>query len=158
MRWSSCCRHLMSVSKRTNPYIWRRSGKKVFTACVQNTWVISEVLHTVCFLFKNEFILKNTFTGLHVISIVFYHSASTFGQVFYSCLNAFVLMCLITQVTSLDTSSMLLKRFPLNSFFGTSQSLMGSAHQTLTCSQNWRNHCVGKASEALRRCLTRWPE
>jgi hypothetical protein len=28
-----------------------------------NTWVISEVLHTVCFLFKNEFILQNTFTG-----------------------------------------------------------------------------------------------
>jgi hypothetical protein len=29
-----------------------------------NTWVISEVLHTVCFLFKNKFILQNTFTGL----------------------------------------------------------------------------------------------
>jgi hypothetical protein len=29
-----------------------------------NTWVISKVLHTVCFLFKNEFILQNTFTGL----------------------------------------------------------------------------------------------
>jgi hypothetical protein len=28
------------------------------------TRVISEVLHTVCFLFKNEFILQNTFTGL----------------------------------------------------------------------------------------------
>jgi hypothetical protein len=27
-------------------------------------WVISEVLHTVCFLFKNEFILQNTFTGI----------------------------------------------------------------------------------------------
>jgi hypothetical protein len=31
---------------------------------VLNTWAISEVLHTVCFLFKNEFILQNTFTGL----------------------------------------------------------------------------------------------
>jgi hypothetical protein len=29
-----------------------------------NTWVISNVLHTVCFLFKNEFILQNTITGL----------------------------------------------------------------------------------------------
>jgi hypothetical protein len=29
-----------------------------------NTWVISKVLHTVCFLFKNEFILQNTFAGL----------------------------------------------------------------------------------------------
>jgi hypothetical protein len=27
-------------------------------------WFISEVLHTVCFIFKNEFILQNTFTGL----------------------------------------------------------------------------------------------
>jgi hypothetical protein len=29
-----------------------------------NAWVISKVLHTVCFLFKNELILQNTFTGL----------------------------------------------------------------------------------------------
>jgi hypothetical protein len=32
--------------------------------CIKITWVISEVLHTVCFLFKNEFILQNTFTVL----------------------------------------------------------------------------------------------
>jgi hypothetical protein len=31
--------------------------------------------------------------------------------------------------------------------------VLGSANQTLTCSQNWRNHSVGNASEALRRCL-----
>jgi hypothetical protein len=30
----------------------------------EHTWVISKVLHTVCFLFKNKFILQNTFTGL----------------------------------------------------------------------------------------------
>jgi hypothetical protein len=29
-----------------------------------HTWVISKDLHTVRFLFKNEFILQNTFTGL----------------------------------------------------------------------------------------------
>jgi hypothetical protein len=28
------------------------------------TWVISKVLHTVRFPFKNEFVLQNTFTGL----------------------------------------------------------------------------------------------
>jgi hypothetical protein len=28
----------------------------------------------------------------------------------------------------------------------------------LTCSQNWRNHYVGNASEALRWCLMRWPK
>ena len=30
--------------------------------------------------------------------------------------------------------------------------------EPLTCSQNWRNHSVGNASEALRRCLKWWPE
>jgi hypothetical protein len=38
-----------------------------------------------------------------------------------------LLMRVITQVTSLDTSSVLLKRFPWSGFFGTSQSLVGWA-------------------------------
>jgi hypothetical protein len=38
-----------------------RSGR---LELVGNKWGISEVLHTVCFLFKNEFILQNTFTAL----------------------------------------------------------------------------------------------
>jgi hypothetical protein len=38
-------------------HVFRRSAFRY-------TWVVSEVLHTVCFLFKNEFILQNTFTGL----------------------------------------------------------------------------------------------
>jgi hypothetical protein len=38
-----------------------------------------------------------------------------------------LLMRLITQVTSLDL---------ISGFFGTSQSLVDSTHQTLTCSQN----------------------
>jgi len=54
------------------------------------TWVISKVLHNVRFLFKNEFIVQNTFTAFNVISIVLYHSGPTFGQVLYSCQNAFV--------------------------------------------------------------------
>jgi hypothetical protein len=33
----------------------------------KNTLVISKVLHIVRFLFKNEFILQNTFTGLQCI-------------------------------------------------------------------------------------------
>ena len=32
--------------------------------CLLITWVISKLLHTVRFLFKSEFILQNTFTGL----------------------------------------------------------------------------------------------
>jgi hypothetical protein len=54
------------------------------------TWVISEVLRTVCFLFKNEFILKNTFRGLQCNLIVLYHSGPTFGKVLYCCEDVFV--------------------------------------------------------------------
>jgi hypothetical protein len=69
-------------------------------------WVISEVLHTVCLLFKNEFILQNTLQAFNVISIVLYHSSPTFGQVLYSCLDAFV-------VDASDYSGHLI-RHPLN--------------------------------------------
>jgi hypothetical protein len=62
-----------------------------FFGRLPSTWVISEVLHTVCFLFKNEFILQNTFTDLQsTLSIVLYHSSLTFGKGLYSCLDAFV--------------------------------------------------------------------
>jgi hypothetical protein len=124
-----------------------------------HTWVISKVLHTVCFLFKNDFILQNTFTGLQCnLHCALSQRSNVLGK---SCIPVWtpsLLICLITQVTSLDTSSMLLKRFPRNGFFGTSQRLVDWAHQTLTCSQNWRNHSVGNASEALRKCLMRWRE
>jgi hypothetical protein len=53
------------------------------------TWVISKVLHTVRFLFKNEFIFKISLQAFNVISIVLYHSGPTFGQVLYSCQDAF---------------------------------------------------------------------
>jgi hypothetical protein len=39
-------------------------GKNFAEELTVSTWVISEVLHNVCFLFENEFILQNTFTGL----------------------------------------------------------------------------------------------
>ena len=42
--------------------------------------------------------------------------------------------------------------------FPTRRTVLTWAHQTLTCSQNWRNHSVGNASAALRKCLMRWPE
>jgi hypothetical protein len=55
-----------------------------------STWVISKVLHTVYFLFKNEIFYKIHLQAFNVISIVLYHSAPTFEQVLFSCLNAFV--------------------------------------------------------------------
>jgi hypothetical protein len=63
----------------------------------------------------------NLFYKIHlqafiIISIVLYDSGPTFGQVLYSCLDAFFLMRLITRVASLDTSKFL-KRFPQSGFF-----------------------------------------
>jgi hypothetical protein len=54
--------------------------------------------------------------AFNVISIVLYHSVPTFGKVLYSCPPS-LLMRLITQATSSDTSSMLLKHFPRRGFF-----------------------------------------
>jgi hypothetical protein len=63
----------------------------------------------------------NLFYKIHlqafsVISIVLYHSGPTFGQVLFPVTTPALLMCLITQVTSLD-ASLFLKRFPRSCFF-----------------------------------------
>jgi hypothetical protein len=55
-----------------------------------NTWVISDVLHTVCFLFKMDLFYKIHLQDFNVISIVLYHNGPTFGKFLYSCLDAFV--------------------------------------------------------------------
>jgi hypothetical protein len=59
------------------------------------------------FSLKMNLFYKIHLQAFNVISVVLYHSGPTFGQVLYSSLDAFVFyvsMCLITQVTSLDTS------------------------------------------------------
>jgi hypothetical protein len=50
--------------------------------------------------------------AFNVISIVFYHSGPTFGQVLYSCLDAFVADASDYSGHLIDTSSVPLKRFP----------------------------------------------
>jgi hypothetical protein len=77
--------------------------------------------------------------AFNIISIVVYHSGPTFGKVLYSCLEAFV-------VDASDYSGHLIRHllnaseaFPTEwflQFVGTCQSQVGSAHKTLTCSQN----------------------
>ena len=69
-----------------------------------HTCVISKLLHTVPFLFKNEFIYKIHLQVFHVISIVLYHSSPTFGQVLYCCHIAFV-------VDASDYSGHLIRHF-----------------------------------------------
>jgi hypothetical protein len=80
-----------------------------------HSWVISEVLHTVCFLLKNEFILQNTFTGLQCnLHWRFITVVQRLGKSCIPVCTPSLLKRLITQVTSLDTFSMLLKHFPRN--------------------------------------------
>jgi hypothetical protein len=82
------------------------------------------------FCLKMDLFYKINLQPLNVISIVLYHSGQTFGQFLYSCLDAFVF-------DASDYSDDLIRHlvnaseaFPHCGFFGTSQSLVGSAHQT----------------------------
>jgi hypothetical protein len=118
--------------------------KLFFSLTKEFTWFISNVLHTVCFLFKNEFILKINLQAFNVISIVLYHGGPTFGKVLYSCLDAFV-------VDVSDYSGHLLRHllnaseaFPTEWFlqfweqvkvWWAEATRLSSAHQTFTCSE-----------------------
>jgi hypothetical protein len=66
-----------------------------------------------------------------------------------------LLMRLITHVISLDTSSMLLKRFPRSGFFNFGNKSKSGGLSPPDFDLFRRNHSVGNASEALRRCLMR---
>jgi hypothetical protein len=88
------------------------------------------------FSLKMNLFYKIHLQAFNVISIVLYNSGLTFGKVLYSCLDAFV-------VNVSDYSGHLIRHllnaseaFPTEWFLrNNSQSLVGSAHQTLTCSQ-----------------------
>ena len=86
-------------------------------SCYSCTWVISKVLHTVRFLLKNEFILQNKFTGLQCN---LHCALSQWSNVWASLVflsGLLLCWCVWLLVTSLDTTSMLLKRFPQSGFF-----------------------------------------
>jgi hypothetical protein len=69
------------------------------------------------FPLKMNLLYKIHLQAFNVISIVLYHISPTFGQVCIPISTPSFLMSLITQVTSLDISSMFLKRFPRSGFF-----------------------------------------
>jgi hypothetical protein len=96
------------------------------------------------FSLKVNLFYKIHLQTFNVIYIVLYHSGPTFVQVLYSSLDAFVF----------DASGY--SGHLIRHFLNASEAFW--AHQTLTWSQNWRNHSMGNASEALRMCLMRWPE
>jgi hypothetical protein len=127
---------------------------------------------------KMNLFYKIRLQAFNVISIVLYHSCPMFGKVLYSCLDAFVFDVSDYSVHLIRHLLNASEAFPTEWFlpfweqfkvcWAAHQTwtcaqnwrvrVWWSAHQTLTCSQNWRNHSVGNASEALRRCLMRWPE
>jgi len=96
---------------------------------IRNNWVVSKFLHTVRFLFKNKFILKIYLYSFDVISIVLYQSGPTFGQVLYSCQDAFVVAASDYSghpIRHLLSASEAFPHGVVSSFLGTSQRLVGS--------------------------------
>jgi hypothetical protein len=91
------------------------------------------------FCSKMNLFYKIHLQAFNVISIVLYHSGPTFGQALYSCQDAFVVDHLITWVTSLDTSSMLLKHFPQSGFFNFGNKSSGGLMSGLY--GGWGNTC-----------------
>ena len=63
---------------------------KIFPKASVYTLVISKVLHTVRFVFKMILFYKLHPQAFNAISIVLYHNGPTFGEVLYSCQDAFV--------------------------------------------------------------------
>jgi hypothetical protein len=62
-------------------------------------------LHAVCFLFKNEFILQNTFTGIQYnLHCALSQRSNVWAILVFLSERLRFLMCLITQITSLGTS------------------------------------------------------
>jgi hypothetical protein len=124
------------------------------------TWVISWTLYV--FSLKMNLFYKIHLQAFNVISIVLYHSGPTFGQVLYSCVDAFV-------VDASDYSGHLIRHllhvseaFPTEWFLRNKSKSSGLSPPDLDLFPKFdlfrRNHSVGNASEALRSCLMRWPE
>jgi hypothetical protein len=97
--------------------------------------------------------------AFNVISIVLYHSGPTFGQVFYSCLDAFF-------VDASDYSGHLIRHllsasetFPTEWFLQFCEQVTKSGGLSPPDFDLFRrNHSVENASEALRRYLMRRTE
>jgi len=132
--WGHLIRHLLNASEAfptewflqfwEQVKVWwahvrtvRRVGKHLPSILSQNfrycTWGMRPRV-----IVQNEFLFQNIFTGLHCNPHCAYHSV--FQRLGKSCIpvsTPSLLMRPITGVTSLDTSSMLPKRFPRSGFF-----------------------------------------
>jgi hypothetical protein len=80
-------------------------------------WVIYKSSTPYVFSLKVNLFYKIHLQVFNVISIVLYHSGPTFGQVLYSCQDAFVVDASDYSGHLIDTSSMLLTRFPRRGIF-----------------------------------------
>jgi hypothetical protein len=98
-------------------------------------WVISEVLHTVCFLFKNEFVLQNTFTGLqyNLQCALSQRSNVWTNLVFLSeRLRCWCVWLLRSPHLTPPQCFRSVSHGVGSSILGTRESLVGSAHHTFT--------------------------
>jgi homogentisate 1,2-dioxygenase len=103
------------------------------------------------FSLKMNLFYKIHLQAFNVISTVFYHSGPTFGQVLYSCLDDFVFYafdCSGHPIRHLLSAS---EAFPTEWFLRNKSKSGGLSPPDFDLVR--RNHSVGNASEALRRCL-----
>ena len=125
--------------------LWECPSKSLYSSFT--TWVISKVLYTVRFLLKNVFILQNAFTGPQCnLHCALSQRSNVLGYSSIPVRTSSFLMCLITRVTSLDTSSVLLKPYPRSGFFsfGNIQSLMGSCQDCTAGGEALATHIFQK--------------
>ena len=92
----------------------RRSGRKGLKIKYYKIRGLFQKFYRLRFLYKNEFILQNTFTGLRCnLHCALSQRSNVWGKSCIAVRTPSLLMRLITRVTS----SMLLKRFPRSGFF-----------------------------------------
>jgi hypothetical protein len=107
------------------------------------------------FSLKMNLVYKIHLQAFNVFSIVLYHSGPTFGKVLHSCLDAFVFDASDYSCHFIRHLLNASEAFPTEWFlqFGNKSTSGGLSPPDFDLFR--RNHSVGNASEALRRCLMR---
>jgi len=144
--------NLVSASHLTTSPHEAEEGDTFFTVQEVSTWVISKVLHTVRFLFKNKFILQNTITGLQCnLHYALSQRSNVWASLVFLSGRLRCWCVWLLEVTSLDTSSMFMKRFPRSGFFNFgNKSKAGGLMSGLY--GGWGSTCHQYFSQNFRYC------
>ena len=138
---SSVC--LVNILTATNRTLQCASFFQILCCvCSEDTWVISKVLHNVLFLFKNEFILQSTFTGLQCNL----HCALSQRSVWASLVFLSGRLCCwcIWLLGSPPQCFWSVSHGVVSSILGTSQRLVGSCQNCTAGGEALANHTFPK--------------